>query len=95
MSYQSKEQKALMKAKVEKALADYAAGIDTTNSGWNILRYWDQGYITYTDAFFEALNDGSLIESFKGINGNLVKPSYRVLRAAKAGLLAVDEKAFA
>jgi len=70
MSYQSKEQKAIVRARAEEALANYSSGNGTCSDGWNILRYYRQGYYVITNTLHFA---------------DVVRPEYGLLRAAKAG----------
>lgn len=70
MSYNTKEQKAIIRSKAEKALANYSSGNGTASDGWDILRYYRKGYYTITNTLHF---DGK------------TKPEYCLLRAAKAG----------
>jgi hypothetical protein len=88
----TKEQKEEMKAKVQKALTEYAAGENWANSGWDILRYRKAGYIELTDAALN-MSHQEMLEIFTEKFG-VVKTEYRVLKMAKLGLLKVNEGVF-
>lgn len=92
----SNEHKEWLKGRVLKAVDDYKNNTDTTNSGWNIIRYSGFGFLIPD---LNNIPDQDTLQDVVStldeiINTDKSKPKYMILRYGKLGYLQVDLSKF-